>query len=77
MQTSGMLTVRNGKMPSPIYKETDLCVELDYVSPGRHAQNPAERACGITECVIKAILMQNNGVNNLPPHFWAKAAKDA
>ena len=54
-------------------KDTGLGVEMDYVSPDRHAQNPAERACGITECVIKAILMQNN----LPPYFWAKAAKDA
>ena len=42
-----------------------LSVDMDYVSPDMHEQNPAERACGITECVIKAILMQNN----LPPYF--------
>ena len=31
-------------------KDTCLGAEMDYVSPDRHAHNPAERACGITEC---------------------------
>ena len=52
---------------------TGLGVDMDYVSPGSHEHNPADRACGITECVIKAFLMQSN----LPSYSWAKAANEA
>jgi len=50
-----------------------LGVEMEYVSPDTHKQNPAERACGIVEQTIKSILMQSN----LPPSWWARAACDA
>ena len=44
-----------------------LAVEMQYISPDRHGQNgAAERACGIVECVTKALLMQNS----LPPKWW-------
>ena len=51
-----------------------LSVEMQYISPDRHEQNgAAERACGIVECVTKALLMQNN----LSPKWWGKAQRDA
>ena len=53
--------------------EGGLNVKTLYISKDRHAQNPAERNVGIVECVIKAILMQQN----LPPSWWTRAACDA
>jgi hypothetical protein len=51
-----------------------LNIQMQYVSPDRHEQNgKAERAYGIVEKTIKALLMQNN----LYPSWWAKAANDA
>ena len=53
--------------------DSGLSVHMDYASPDRHCQNPAERSCGIVECVIKAVLMQNN----IPAEWWSRAAQDA
>ena len=55
--------------------EGGLNVKTLYISKDRHAQNPAERNVGIVECVIKAILMQQN----LPPSlaWWTRAACDS
>ena len=51
-----------------------LNVEMQYVSPDRHEQNgKAERACGIVEKPIKALLMQNT----LDPAWRAKDANGA
>ena len=52
----------------------ELKVKMEYVAPERHESNGiAERACGIVESTIKALLMQNN----LPPSWWTRASRDA
>ena len=52
----------------------ELKVKMQYVAPERHESNGiAERACGIVESTIKALLMQNN----LPPAWWVRASRDA
>ena len=57
---------------------TDLETELQFrtiykPSDRKEEAGTAERACGIMEVVTKASLMQNN----LPPHWWVRAARQA
>ena len=42
-------------------------------SDRKEESGTAERACGVAEVVVKSILMQQN----LPPHWWVRAARQA